>query len=157
MLYRSYTPQDFPALYAIEEACFEPSLRFSRAYLRQLVLASQAATWVAEQQNGPIAGFAIVEWARDDGSIVAYIETLEVIQELRGRGIGAELLHRVESSARAAGAVVLWLHADAENAPALRLYQAQGFLCEGREENYYAQGHTALIYAKMLESLPPDQ
>lgn len=156
MLYRPYAPQDFPALYAIEETCFDPLLRFSRDYMRQLVQAPQAATWVAEE-DAQMAGFAIVEWTRDDGSIVAYIETIEVLPAQRGRGVGSELLRRVESSARAAGAEVLWLHADAENAPALRLYHAQGFLCEGREEDYYAPGRAALICAKLLESVPPDK
>jgi hypothetical protein len=36
MLYRRYLPEDFNALYAIEEACFQQPFRFGRRYMRQL-------------------------------------------------------------------------------------------------------------------------
>jgi len=48
----------------------------------------------------------------------------------------------------------IWLHVYAENAPAIRLYESSGYLLEGREEDYYAPGHAALIYGKPLESEP---
>ena len=41
MLYRLYQPGDFAALYAVEELCFEPPFRFSRAYMRQLIAKPQ--------------------------------------------------------------------------------------------------------------------
>jgi len=43
------------------------------------------------------------------------------------------LLRLIEGSARAAGAQLIWLHVDAENASAIRLYEAHGYLCERRE------------------------
>lgn len=49
MLYRPYTAAEFPALYAIEELCFQPPIRFSRVYLRRLVASSDSATWVAKK------------------------------------------------------------------------------------------------------------
>lgn len=148
--YRLYQPADFAPLYAIEEACFQPPLRFPCAYMRSLVESSSAATWIAEQDGG-MTGFAIVEWVREGDETVAYIQTLEVSPEARQRGIGAELLSRLESSAQSAGADLIWLHADAENAPAIRLYESHGYRLEGREENYYPNRRPALIYAKQLE------
>jgi ribosomal-protein-alanine N-acetyltransferase len=149
VLYRIYTPEDFAELYAIEAACFEPPFRFGRGYMRQLVGLSNVATWIAAE-DGKMAGFAIVEWTVDAGEIIAYIQTIEVIPDRRGYGIGGELLRRIEGSARAAGAQVIWLHVDAENTSALRIYQAHGFHREGMEENYYPLGRAALIYAKPL-------
>lgn len=149
MHYRLYQPADFESLYAIEEACFQPPLRFSRGYMRRLVTSANAATWIAEV-NGCLAGFAIVEWSADECSTAAYIQTLEVAQEQRGQGIGTELLRRMESSAQQVGASLIWLHVDAENAGAIRLYEAHGYRLEGREENYYAQRRDALMYAKRL-------
>lgn len=149
MNYRLYQPGDFDPLYAIEEACFQPPLRFSRGYMRRLVTSTKAATWIAED-NGRLAGFAIVEWSADEFSTVAYIQTLEVAQEQRGQGIGTELMRRMESSAQQASASLIWLHVDAENAGAIRLYEAHGYRFEGREENYYARRRDALIYAKKL-------
>jgi ribosomal-protein-alanine N-acetyltransferase len=69
---------------------------------------------------------------------------------MRGRGVGGALLGSIEDSARAAGAGLIWLHVEATNAAAIRLYEAQGYACDGRQENYYPQGRAALIYVKRL-------
>ena len=156
--YRLYRPEDFPQLYAIEQACFEPPFRFGRGYMRQLVTISDGATWIAEEA-GQMAGFAIVDWAgdrahaltRESDRTIAYIQTVEVAAAQRNRGIASELLRRVEISASAAGAWGVWLHAAEQNAAAIRLYQAHGYRPEGREENYYAPGISALIFAKPIE------
>jgi ribosomal protein S18 acetylase RimI-like enzyme len=150
VLYRLYTPEDFPELYAIEEACFEPPQRFGRGYMRQLVTSPNTATWIAEEEGGRMAGFAIVEWTQQSGGMIAYIQTLEVAAAWRGRGIGGELLRRMEASAFVADALAIWLHVDATNSGAISIYEASGYLCKGRKENFYARGRAALIYAKRL-------
>jgi [ribosomal protein S18]-alanine N-acetyltransferase len=154
VLYRPYTPSDFAQLYAIEEVCFQPPHRFSRAYLRELVSSDHAATWVAEDSE-QLIGFAIVEWSSESGEIIAYIQTIEVTPLGRRRGIGAELLNRLEGSARQAGAALVWLHVDAENRPAIDLYQGKRYLCRGREENYYGRDRAGLVYVKHLGAKAP--
>jgi ribosomal protein S18 acetylase RimI-like enzyme len=149
VLYRRYKPEDFAAIYAIEEACFQPPLRFSRAYMRQIIRGDSSATWIAEQ-DGQMAGFAIVEWLQDDGATVAYVQTIEVAADERRRGIAVALLLHAEASARAAGAHAVWLHVDAENSAAIRLYESRGYAKQGREEHYYARHRAAFIYAKVL-------
>lgn len=147
MLYRPYKPEDFDLLYALEELCFEPPYRFSRRYMRQLVNCANVATWMAEEV-GQLAGFAIVEWNQEPDEMTAYIQTIEVAPEKRGCGVGRELLSRIEGSARDAGAGMIWLHVEVANAGAIRLYEAHGYRCEGRRENYYPRGRSALIYMK---------
>jgi ribosomal-protein-alanine N-acetyltransferase len=151
MHYRIFQPDDFDALYAIEELCFQPPFRFDRRYMRQLTEESNAATWIAED-GVVMAGFAIVEWNHEISGLVAYIQTIEVAPAHRGQGAGAELLSRLEASACAAGAVEIWLHVDSENATAIRLYRATGFLRVGRHENYYPHRRPAEIYSKRLAS-----
>jgi ribosomal protein S18 acetylase RimI-like enzyme len=162
--YRIYTPNDFADLYAIEELCFQPPFRFGRRLMRQLVDRAKAVTWIAEQDER-MAGFAIVEWTRrlggvpSDGSwslgwmsgVAAYIQTLEVLPEQRGRGIGCQLLGCIEGSARSANAASIWLHVDEGNDRAVRLYEANGYIYQGRKEDYYALGRAALIYGKPLK------
>lgn len=150
MNYRAYQPGDFAALYAVEELCFEPPFRFSRAYMRQLVRSEDSATWIAEE-DGELIGFAIVEWAQPERGKSAYIATIEVRPGRREKGIGGELLRRVEDSAVAAGAATMWLHVDAENAAAIQLYEAHGYVRQGREEHFYARHRAALVYAKALD------
>jgi ribosomal protein S18 acetylase RimI-like enzyme len=148
--YRLYQPADFDPLYVIEEACFQPPLRFPPTYMRSLVGSSSTATWIAEDE-GRMTGFAIVEWVREANETAAYIQTLEVSPQARQRGIGAELLRRLESSAQSAGADLIWLHVDAENSPAIHLYESHAYQYKGREEDYYPNQRAALIYAKQLE------
>ena len=147
MDFRLYKPDDFDALYAIEEECFQPPFRFGRRYMHWLVNAQNSATWIAEGPSG-MAGFGIVEWTPSIRGLSAYIQTIEVLAASRGQGIGSELLRRIEGSARAAGATTLWLHVDATNMTAIRLYQSQEFVEVGQEKNYYASGRDALIYRK---------
>jgi ribosomal-protein-alanine N-acetyltransferase len=153
MFYRPYHPDDFAQLYAVEEICFQPPLRFTRTYMRQLVGSRNAATWMAEE-NGLIAGFAIVEWSSGSNETTAYIQTIEVLPEFRRMGVAAELMRRLEDSASNAGAILMWLHVDAENAAAQRLYEAHDYTQKGREENYYPRGRAALIYMKQFELAP---
>ncbi|MGA3332998.1 MAG: N-acetyltransferase [Terracidiphilus sp.] len=149
MLYRLYQPADFAALYALEEICFEPPIRYSRAWMRKLIANPNSATWVAEE-NKTMAGFAIVEWTAVPKGTVGYIQTIEVHPALRRRGIAGELLVRAENSACAAGAVAIWLHVDQENSAAIRLYEGRGYKRKGREEHYYARHRPAFIYSKSI-------
>jgi len=149
MHYRPYRPADLEQIHALEELCFPPSLRFSREYMRQLVSRVKAATWVAEE-DGKLAGFASAGWRTRRSGTVAYIETIEVSPDRRGRGIGRELLRRVESSAAEARAASIWLHVDTENLDAIHLYKSQGYENEGSLQDFYPDGHPALIYSKQL-------
>jgi [ribosomal protein S18]-alanine N-acetyltransferase len=149
VLYRLYKPGDFAALYAIEEVCFEPPHRFSRSYIRQLTRQSDAATWVAEDAE-QMRGFGIVEWSHQEAEIIAYVQTLEVLPEARGQGVGAEMLQRMEWSAIAAGAEAIWLHVDAENGAAIRVYERAGYMANGMQDDYYGRGRAALVYGKEL-------
>jgi ribosomal-protein-alanine N-acetyltransferase len=148
--YRLYRAEDFEAIYALEEVCFQPPFRFGRGYMRKMVGRRNAATWIAAEEDGAAAGFANVHWENRRGGVKAYLETLEVSPESRGRGTGGALLRRCEESAQAAGAEVLDLHVDAENAAAIALYRAHGFERIGRVEGYYPQGRAAEVYAKRL-------
>jgi len=150
MKYRPYKPEDFDALYALEEACFQPPFRFGRRYMRYAVAREGAATWIAEDDDGVMAGFAIVHWEQKRGGLIAYLETLEVSPSLRGMGTGGELLRRCEESARVAGAQTMGLHVDAKNEAAIALYRAHGFELQGRVEGYYPEGRAAEVYVKRL-------
>jgi ribosomal protein S18 acetylase RimI-like enzyme len=152
VIYRPYEEADFAALYAIEEACFEPLFRFPRRYMRHLLQRANAAAWIALTGEGEMAGFAIAGWSSHGDVCLAYIETIEVLAEARGQGAGGELLRRIEGSALRAGAAAIWLHVDAENAAAIQLYERHGYHPAGREEKFYPQGRAALIYRKELQA-----
>lgn len=149
MNYRLYRDGDFPQLYAIEERCFDLQSRFSRPYMRSLVLVPTTATWIAEEATR-MAGFAIVQWIGGGADREAYIQTIEVDPAFRNHGIGAGLLNLLEGSARAQRLPVIWLHVDESNDAAIRLYRRHEYECTGSHPNYYAPGRSAAIYVKKL-------
>lgn len=148
--YRLFRPDDFAALYAIEEVCFDPPHRFSRVYMRQLIAQRHTVTWVALREQ-KLCAFGVVECAEEADGLAGYVQTLEVLPEFRGHGIGGELLRLLGDSARAAGARILWLHVNAANHAAIRVYERDGYRAKEKKENYYGRGHAALILVKELE------
>lgn len=155
MLFRRYSADDFPALYAIEERCFEPRFRFGRGYMQHLVRNPEAVTWIAEE-DGVMAGFAIVAWGRSVHADGGYLQTIEVVPEFRGRGIGQKLMGLSEVSAWSANSEMMSLHVDAENEAAIALYERLGYRRRGRRENYYARGRAAFLYTKSLDAVSVD-
>jgi [ribosomal protein S18]-alanine N-acetyltransferase len=152
MLFRRYSADDFQALYAIEERCFEPRFRFGRGYMQHLIRNPEAITWIAEE-DGVMAGFAIVAWGKGVNTDGGYLQTIEVLPAFRGRGIGEKLIGLAEVSAWSWNADILSLHVDAENEAAIGLYEKCGYRRRGRRENYYARGRSALLYEKRLDAV----
>ncbi|HEX8710765.1 MAG TPA: N-acetyltransferase [Terracidiphilus sp.] len=152
MIYRRYAADDFPALYSIEERCFEPRFRFGRGYMMHLIKSSDSATWIAEE-DGVMAGFAIVAWNRSARDDSGYLQTIEVLPEFRSRGIGEKLLSLAEVSVLTASSDTMSLHVDAANESAIRLYERCGYRRRGRKDNFYARGRSALFYVKQLEAV----
>jgi ribosomal protein S18 acetylase RimI-like enzyme len=115
--------------------------------MRQIVEQENAATWIAEDDDR-MFGFGIVDWNEETAGIAAYVQTLEVLPEFRGQGVGGELLWQLERSAREAGAVAIGLHVDAENSAAIRVYERSGYRKSGTEPDYYGRGQAGLVFEK---------
>lgn len=97
-------------------------------YARQL--ARPGAFVLVARHEGRAVGYALVTregasptWPEPEGW--AEIDSLSVLPEARGRGLGERLLARVQEEVGAG--VELRLYAMAENADALRFYERAGF------------------------------
>ena len=84
-----------------------------------------------------------------DGELAGYIGAQLIVDELdifnvcvdeafRRRGIGALLVQTLKIAAPNFGALRLCLEVRASNAPAIALYEKQGFIEGGRRKNYYS-------------------
>jgi len=156
MRLRPYMAEDFPQLYELEKQCFQPPQRFSRRLMQTLLSNANAATWIAELEDGSqstMIGFALVEWSCEADEVMAYLETIEVLCEHRRTGAGSALLERVIQSAQQAGSTLLWLHVEATNQAALQLYQRHRFTEAGEEQHYYGRNRNARV---LLLKLKPD-
>lgn len=70
----------------------------------------------------------------------AEILTIGVAPWARRRGVGAALMAAAIGIARAAGATVMFLEVDVDNAPAVALYEGLGFVRAGLRRAYYDRG-----------------
>lgn len=139
------------ALFAIEEACFETPVRFSRALMRSLAYDPQCRTWLGIVDNIR-AGFAIAGLSNDDDPTSAYIWTIEVLPSLRRMGVARQLLMRMEESALEAGRSAIELHVSERNAAGLALYEAAGYVRTGVDAEYYGRRENAFRYRKVLKT-----
>lgn len=144
--YREATALDIPVLVSLDRECFPTT------------------AWPAEQFRGEIGKstryFLIVE---SDAQVIAYagaflpnaggegdIMTIAVKSEFRRQGIAKELITRLESWAKARGAIAMMLEVDVNNAEAIALYSKLGYEALNIRKNYYGYGQDAQIMRRGL-------
>ncbi len=88
---------------------------------------------------------------------LGHVRNLVVSRDARNAGVGKTLLHASAASLRAAGAVEWHLHVRADNAAAIRLYEAHGYRALGQREDYYQDGAAALRYSRRLRDRMPER
>jgi ribosomal-protein-alanine N-acetyltransferase len=142
---RAMTAADIPAVHALEVRLFPSDAWPERMFREELAQARTRAYWVVE----------------DDGGIVAYcglmcvlpladVQTIAVVPEREGRGIGTALLNRLVAEAGARGAEDVLLEVRADNPRAQALYVRFGFEQIHVRRGYYPGGVDALIMRKTL-------
>jgi ribosomal-protein-alanine N-acetyltransferase len=146
---RLFEAPDLRALYAIEEACFDPAVRFSRSLMRTLAFSPECRTWLGILDNIR-AGFAVIGLGTDDDPNLAYIWTIEVLPAFRRMGVARALLARLDETAVEAECTQIELHVSERNADGLALYEATGYERIGLEPEYYGRNEAAFRYRKVL-------
>lgn len=120
--------------------------------------------WPAEQfraEIGRATRFFLI--AESDSQIIAYagaflpgvggegdIMTIAVKPEFRQLGIAKELISRLESWAKARGAIAMMLEVDVTNDDAIALYSKLGYETLNIRKNYYGYGRDAQIMRRGL-------
>ena len=139
---------DLDGVLAIEDASFNnPTTR--EWYERELERPEVCFIYVLRTPEQPVAAFCAFWLVADQ----AHINNLAVLPELRGWGLGTQLLAAVIVEAAHLGAAALTLEVRASNTPALQLYQSAGFKQAGERKNYYTKPvEDALILTFMLDS-----
>ena len=127
-----------------------------RRYLRAVRRHADAAVFVAVD-GGQVVGRLSV--ARDPHPASAHVADLGLLvaRSHRRRGIGSLLLDMAVSWARRSGVRKLELHVFPWNEPAIRLYEAFGFVREGHRRAHYRRDGAdvdALLMAYHLPSAP---
>ncbi|WP_048858098.1 GNAT family N-acetyltransferase, partial [Acidiphilium multivorum] len=84
----------------------------------------------------------------------AEILTIGVAPPARRCGLARALLTVALAAARARGAETVFLEVEADNAAAIALYRAAGFIAAGRRRDYYGAGRDALLFSLRLSGSP---
>jgi [ribosomal protein S18]-alanine N-acetyltransferase len=148
LIERIGSKDDLDGVLAIEDASFNnPTTR--EWYEKELERPDVCFIYVMRTADNRVAAFCAF-WLVGDQ---AHINNLAVLPELRGRGLGTQLLAAIIAEAAHLGATMLTLEVRASNKPALQLYQKAGFRQYGVRKNYYTKPvEDALILSFMLHS-----
>ena len=134
---RDLVAKDLEAAWALDQACFEPGIAYSRAEIRSFLARPGAIALAAESEGGGnLAGFAIAERKGRKGHVI----TIDVEAAARRRGLGRRLFRELSRRLEAAGAKVIRLEVDVRNAGAIRFYEGLGFEKTRVLRGYYGSG-----------------
>jgi len=145
---RVTTPEGLAGVLEIEEASFNnPTTR--DWYERELARPEVCFIYVLRTSDHPVAAFCAF-WRIADQ---AHINNLAVRPELRGQGLGSQILEAVIAEAQRLGAGSLTLEVRRSNVAAQRLYLKAGFREDGVRKSYYTRPvEDALLLAKTLQN-----
>ena len=132
------------------------SVSEERRYLKAVRRFPHAAVFVAEMDDGTLAGRLSV--ARDQHPASGHVADLGLIVSAahRRRGIGRRLLETAVDWARESGIRKLELHVFPHNAPAIALYESFGFRQEGYRRAHYRRDSGYVDAILMAYDVVPD-
>ena len=110
------------------------------------VARGEMAGWIAQQENGEVAGFLVARRVADDLEILNFA----IRPAHRRQGTGAALLDHALEWAKSLHLQQAFLEVRASNLAALRFYERHNFQVTGRRPRYY----TAPIEDALLLTAP---
>lgn len=116
---------------AVEEATF--SIPWTRNDFEKEVKENNLAIYYVAVMDGKVVGYAGMWHVVIEG----HITNVAVLEEARGKGIGAMLMEKLIEAAEEKQMYGITLEVRMGNAPAQGLYHKYGFKAEGIRKNYY--------------------
>jgi ribosomal-protein-alanine N-acetyltransferase len=144
---RGYQPNDFDALYKLDQSCFPRGIAYSKTTLRYFLALSSAKCLLAVEVDD-IAGFILSEL---DGPL-AHIITLDVAEAHRRSGVGTLLLNAAENSLSAQGVRMVFLETAVNNHAAVNFWSLHGYIKDGILKRYYLNRIDGYEMRKVLPS-----
>jgi [ribosomal protein S18]-alanine N-acetyltransferase len=133
--------RDSDAITALEAACQGPDA-WSAWLVRDGVEGGlPTVRYLVAEVAGDVVGYAVASYAGD----IAELQRIGVTPSVRRTGVATALLDEVVAEAPGTGADRLLLEVREDNAPALALYAARGFIEIDRRPRYYRDGTTAVV------------
>lgn len=143
MNFREWRYEDIAAVAELEKSCFRDP--WSYRMFADSFMSGRFKTVLCEE-NGKIVGYG--------GAIVgvgeADVANIAVDEAYRGKGIGRELVGRLETALLTEGIGRIFLEVRVSNSAALALYLKCGFVGKTVRPRYYGDGEDAVIMVKEI-------
>ena len=158
---RDFQPEDFEALWAIDQKCFVSGIAYTQRELSAYMRRPGAFTIVADKPSGDpsgekgpgsvvTAGFIVAESNRRQ---VGHIITIDVLAQHRRSGLGSKLLLAAEERLRAMECGSVRLEVAVNNLSALAFYKRHHYDIVGTIPRYYPGGLNAFVLQKDLKPI----
>ena len=145
---RAAVADDVPAIMEVERTSFEHAgERFGQPRVEYLIASPRAQVFVAESEGrvvGWAAGFVWLRGKEPWGRLYA----LAVDPSVRGKKVGARLMHHMLNTLKLLGAGRIFLEVRPDNDSAIRLYEKSGFAPCRLLHDYYGPGRPAQRMAR---------
>ena len=128
---RAMTMADLDAVCQIEEQCF--SVPWSRESMEKELSGNDQAHYLVAEIEGKVVGYAGFWQVLDEGHIM----NIAVLPEMRGRGLGEELMRAMLEQGTQMGIIYWTLEVRVSNIAAIELYEKVGFTSAGIRPGYY--------------------
>lgn len=129
---RAMTSGDLPVVMRLEHELFG-----AQAWSEQMIadeLADGVTRWyIVAEREGAVAGYAGLAVFGDE----AHVMTIGTDPLLQGRGVGRTLLRALLAEAERRGVRQVILEVRVDNAPAIAMYESEGFVAVGVRKRYY--------------------
>jgi len=148
-IYRLAQPADVDELLVLENQCFESDRLNARSFLWMVTRANaRLIVALTDQPEQRLAGYALVLFHH--GTSLGRLYSLAISDDARGQGLGQQLLAQAEQHALDRECAYLRLEVRPDNAPAIRLYERNGYRLFDRIDDYYKDHAPALRYEKRI-------
>lgn len=143
---RDFQPEDFDALWRMDQECFPPGISYSKQELKAYIRNRGSFTLVAaDRGTGRTQGFIVAH-----GGQIGHVITIDVTPAARRAGVGSLLLRAAEERLHAAGSRAVGLETAVDNIAALSFYKRHGYSVIRTWPRYYSNGVDALVLKKNL-------
>ena len=122
---RPMTMADLDAVCAIEEQCF--SVPWSRESMEKELEGNDQAHYLVVEIDEKVVGYAGFWQVLDEGHIM----NIAVAPEMRGQGLGEELMRAMLQQGTQLGIIYWTLEVRVSNVAAIKLYEKVGFTSAG--------------------------
>jgi ribosomal-protein-alanine N-acetyltransferase len=150
-LVRKATDQDVAEMIRLERQCPTTTHWSEQQYLDLLVVRADSPTRLTlvarEEGSSALAGFLVARHSPPEWEL----ENIVVAPEVRGTGIGKQLMDTLLVQVRQTKTDAIFLEVRASNTAARRLYENLGFTEAGCRKGYYTNpNEDAVLYSKIL-------